>query len=72
MTVGECIVGQKHKPAERTAIHDPENNDLLTDGKTILAATLREAFQSTKRGNLGISPKWRFPSPPIHAGLGLY
>ena len=31
MKVGEFIVGPKHKPAKRTAIYDPENNDLITD-----------------------------------------
>ena len=41
MKVGEFIVGPKHKPADRTAIYDPKNNDLLTDEKDILAATLR-------------------------------
>ena len=35
MEVGEFIVGPKPKPAERTAIHDPENNDLITDEKEI-------------------------------------
>ena len=33
MKVGEFIIGPKHKPAERTAIYDPENNDLITDKK---------------------------------------
>ena len=36
----EFIVGPKHKPAERTAVYDPKNNDLLTDEKEILAAKL--------------------------------
>ena len=41
MKVGEFIVGPKHKPAEQTAIYDPKNNDLLTDEKEILSATIR-------------------------------
>ena len=34
-------MGPKHKPAERTAIYDPKSDDLLTDKKKILYATLR-------------------------------
>ena len=30
-----------HKPAERTAIYEPTTQDLLTDEKNILEATLR-------------------------------
>ena len=33
MKVGEFIIGPKHKPAERTAIHDPEYDDLIIDEK---------------------------------------
>ena len=35
MRVGEFIIGPKHKPAERMAIYDPENNDLITDENEI-------------------------------------
>ena len=41
MEVGKFIAGPKHKPAERTAIYSPTRNDLLTDKKEILDATLR-------------------------------
>ena len=39
--VREFIIGPKQKPAERMAIYDPENNDLITDGNEILATTLK-------------------------------
>ena len=41
MRVGEFIIGHKHKPAERMAIYDPENNDLITDENEILATTIK-------------------------------
>ena len=51
MKVGEFIVGPKHKPAERTAIYDPKNNDLLTEEKKILATTLETVMNDTTRGD---------------------
>ena len=41
MRVGEFIIGPKHKPAERMAIYDPKNNDLITDENEILATILK-------------------------------
>ena len=40
----QLIIGEpkpKHARAERMAIYNPENNDLITDGKQILATTLK-------------------------------
>ena len=45
MKVEEFIICPKHKPAERTAIYDPENNDLITDEQEILATTLKHSVE---------------------------
>ena len=39
--IGKIVMGPKHKPAERTAIYEPTTQDLLTDEKNILDATLK-------------------------------
>ena len=49
MKVGEFIIGPKHKPAERTAIYDKENNDHITEeNKGVLAKKQSPTFGHAK------------------------